>query len=265
GGGRSQSLFDSEEAAERAGARPSVGFPPRDDDLVADVLVDLAAVVVHGVRGQHEDPIEKMMDARGPEALGQPPGARDIDRQEEAMRLPWAVVPPQHPVAQRPTANDLAELEYEEEGRGGHEREDQPDDLHRAGQNREADQPRAWLVQVHERDHRAVHGRLDAERDQERRLLDRAAERRPYAEDLQGGDRRAQEQPMNRTDHRAPQWSAVDRELQNEAIGHANQRAEEHDAAKQPEPAPCARAHVIRSFCQRSVASPRATPRAPTS
>src|SRR5262249_26153250 len=116
GGGRSQSLFDAEEAAERAGARPSVGFPPRDADLVADVLVDLAAVVVHGVGGQHEDPIEKMMDARGPEALGQPRGARDIDEQEEAMLLPWAVVPPQHPVAQRPTANDLAELEYEEEG-----------------------------------------------------------------------------------------------------------------------------------------------------
>src|SRR5262249_60587976 len=98
--------------------------------------------------------------------------------------LPWAVVPPQHPVAQRPAADDLAELEYEEEGRGGHEREDQPDDPHWAGQDREADQPGARLVQIHEREHRAVHGRLDAERDEEGRRLNRAAERRPYAKEL---------------------------------------------------------------------------------
>src|SRR5262249_8342567 len=150
----------------------------------------------------------------------------------------------QHPVAQRPAADDLAELEYEEEGRGGHEREDQPDDLHWAGQDREADQPGARLVQIHERDHRAVHGRLDAERDEERRLLNRGAGRSPAAEDLEAAERRAKAPPMNRPDQRARQWGAVDRELQNEAVGHANQRAEEHDAAQQPEPALSARAHV---------------------
>ena len=109
------------------------------------------------------------MDGHGADSLGERGASRDVDEQKESFLPTRPMVPAHHPVAQGPPADDLADLEHEDDGAEGH--------LDEAG---------SWLDDVDERDHRPIDERLDKECDKERGLLHRSPQSRTRSEDLQG-------------------------------------------------------------------------------
>ena len=225
--GRIQSPFDVEKAAEWARGRPAIPLGPRYDHLVANVLVDLAAVVVHGVGGQEEDPVQELVNAYRPYALSKRSGTGEVHEEKEALFLPRPVVASQHPVTQRPATNDLADLEYEDKHRCDHEREDQRDDLRGARLDRNADQASPWLEEVHQGHHRAVDGDLNRQRHEKGRLLHGASRLRADPEDLQPADRGADQEAVSRANERPPARGIVHGEMQRDAVGGADQGAED--------------------------------------
>src|SRR5512137_2456917 len=72
---------------------PAGRLRPRDDHLIADILVNLPMLVVDGVRCQREDAIEKLMHATRPKALGERGGPHDVDKEEESLFGAWPVIP----------------------------------------------------------------------------------------------------------------------------------------------------------------------------
>src|SRR6266545_7139830 len=97
--GPRERLFDREEAGDRLSAVAPVGHRPGDHDLVADVLKDLASVIVDRVRGKSEDFAEKAMDRVGADSPGERRRAGDVDEQEESLLRARAVVASEHDVA----------------------------------------------------------------------------------------------------------------------------------------------------------------------
>jgi hypothetical protein len=151
-GGGIQRGLDREEAMDRARLGHSRGDRPRDDHLVADVLIDLAAVILDRIGCEDEHTIEEGVDRYGPDALGQRGGADDVDEEEESLLLSWSVIAPQHPVAQRSPADDLADLNDEENGPDDPEGEEHGHQLHGAGVDREAKETGAGLRHIDESD-----------------------------------------------------------------------------------------------------------------
>src|SRR5262245_25932289 len=136
------------------------------------------------------------------------------------------MVATQHPVAQRATTDDLADLQHEKKYGGDHEGEDDGDDLGRAGLDRNADQAGAWLVDVHQRYHRAIDAGFDRQRDQEGGLFDRAPWLGTDPEDLQPPDRGAEQKAVDSADACADKRGAKHGELQDDSVDGAHQRAE---------------------------------------
>src|SRR5215469_6124044 len=185
---RLENRLDGGETPDGPRPGPPLSLHPGDDDFVAHVLVDLAPVVVHGIRRQQEDTIEKAMNGHGADTLGERGGARDVDEQKESFLPARPVVPAHDPIAQGPPADDLADLEHEDDCARGGEREDDGDELRRSGPEGHMDEPGSWLDEVDEDDHRSINDRLDQESDKERGLLYRLPQSRTGSEDLQGSD-----------------------------------------------------------------------------
>jgi hypothetical protein len=92
-------LFDPKKADDRSSTVTAFGYRPGDHDLVADVLIDLASVIVDRVRGKSEDLAEKPMDRSGTDSLGKRRRTGDVDEQEESLLRARAVVAAKQDVA----------------------------------------------------------------------------------------------------------------------------------------------------------------------
>src|SRR5499425_2507444 len=185
---RRESRLDGDETPDGPRPGPSLFLHPGNDHLIAHVLVDLAPVVVDGIRRQQEDAIEKAVNGHGADTLGERGGARDVDEQKEPFLSARPVVPAHHPVAQGPPPDDPTYLEQEDHGAGDREREDDGDELRGSGPEGHMDEPGAWLDDVDEDDHRSIDERLDQECDKKRGLLHRLPQARTGSEVLQRSD-----------------------------------------------------------------------------
>ena len=119
-----------------------------------------------------ESAIQKLMNRHPSDALGERGRARDIDEEEEPLLGARSVVSAEYPVAQGPAADDLADLEHEDERHGRSEREDHGHESQRPGADRNPQEAGPGLHDVDEGDHRAVDEPFDEQRDGKRRLLD---------------------------------------------------------------------------------------------
>src|SRR5215467_9181732 len=185
---RLENRLDGGETPDGPRPGPPLSLHPGNDHFVAHVLVDLALVVVHEIRRQQEDTIEKAMNGHGTDSLGERGGSRDVDEQKESFLSARPVVPPHDPIAQGPPPDDLTYLEKEDHGAGDREGEDDGDELRGSGPEGHVDEPGSWLDDVDEDDHRSIDERLDQECDKERGLLHRLSQSRTGSEDLQRSD-----------------------------------------------------------------------------
>ena len=74
--------------AHRAGVIAAGLEPPGRDDLVADIFVNLAAVLDDGRRKIGEDRVEKIEKALASEPLGGGGGRAEVDEQQRALFEP---------------------------------------------------------------------------------------------------------------------------------------------------------------------------------
>src|SRR5262245_41912886 len=151
-----ESRFDCAEACNRPSPGPPFPVEPGDDHFVAHVLVDLAPVVGNGICRLQEDAIQELMDGNGADALGQSGGARDVDEEEEALLAAGPVIPAQYPVAQGSLADDLADLEHEDERPGHPEREDHGYELQASSPPGDMEDPGPGFDDVDKGDQRPI-------------------------------------------------------------------------------------------------------------
>src|SRR5262245_46136041 len=157
--------------------------------------MDLTPVIVDRIGSLQEHTIEKLMDGNGPEALGQCRGTRDVDEKEETVFLARPVIATEHPIAQGPLADDLTDLQHEDEGGGRAEGEDGRHVLQGSGLQGHMEQASSALEDVDEGDDRPVDESFQSEGGEERSLLDHPPKARPGSEDLERPDGAAQEKP----------------------------------------------------------------------
>src|SRR5215813_8978563 len=170
---------NAEEASDRTCLCPPFRDRPRDHDLVADVLVDLAVGVGDRVRGEPEHLVQEPVDGGGPDALGQRRRAGDIDEEEEPFLEARPMVAREHDVAQDAPSYNPADLEHEEHGERCREGEDDGEPLERGLEasrtHARAEEQYAGTLHVDRGDDHAVDEPLHAEGDQERGSLERAS------------------------------------------------------------------------------------------
>jgi hypothetical protein len=70
-GRRLEGSCDGEKTPYRAGILSSVACRPRDDYFIADILVDVAAMVIDGVGRESEDTVQELMNSDRPNPLGE--------------------------------------------------------------------------------------------------------------------------------------------------------------------------------------------------
>ena len=63
---------------------PAMGDAPGNDDFIADILVNLAALVCHRIGDQGEHPIEEAMHATWPNLLGNAGRSDDIHKKKKS-------------------------------------------------------------------------------------------------------------------------------------------------------------------------------------
>ena len=75
-------------------------------------------MLIDGIGGDAEDPVEEPVHGGGPESLGERRRSGDVHEQEETILGTGAVVAAEHDVAERAPADDAADLQHEEHGEG---------------------------------------------------------------------------------------------------------------------------------------------------
>jgi len=111
----SERVLQGEQAPQRPRVGALIGDRPRDHHLVADVLVDLAAVVRDRVRGGGEYTREEPVHRERPQALGDGRRTHDVDEQEQPRLGAQPVIPPEHDVEQGTSADEPPHREHEQE------------------------------------------------------------------------------------------------------------------------------------------------------
>ena len=85
GGAGGEAVEGGKTGAHAAGLVKAGGEPPRADDLVADVFVDLAARLGDGERDVGDEAVEEVHEAQLAEALGDRGGGAHVDEQQRAF------------------------------------------------------------------------------------------------------------------------------------------------------------------------------------
>ena len=126
---RSFALVDAlgheEDAAQTVALAQAALGRPGHHHLVADVLVDLAARLQHGLRHVVEEVVLEVVEAQGPELLGDRRGVVQVQEHEDAILRDGAVVAAEQEVHQRARAEHPVELPDEVDEEAGQREDDQ--------------------------------------------------------------------------------------------------------------------------------------------
>jgi len=199
--GPSKGLFDREEAGDRSTVGAPIRHQPRDHDLVTDVLIDVAPMIVDRVGGKPEHFAEKAMNRFRADPFGEWRRSGDVDEQKESLFHAWAVITAEHDVAQGAVADKAAYLEHEDGEAHEQERARRPRcnrclDVRGdrrceigAEQHRDcAHSPPAEPASDDNRDRAAVDQHLHREGEEERHPFERLTEARWRQKDLGAED-----------------------------------------------------------------------------